>query len=492
MTKVKSKKRKKLKYLWLILPAIIIIAIISLTVYVSVKNSGYVYDPYGSDNMLSAGEKGTLILNYGGADGMPESETVEYTAYEEIKLPKLTKKGYYFVGWSCNGGYWDDTLILNSKSPKLARAFFAKDYSSVKSSAAVYTDEFVFTEFDEGEYPYVGLEAVDVYVDGGYKLLIYPEENFGGDETVVAYNGAFSGTVGSMKVRRVETNGIETGELTDDVKAKLLQTFAPRIWWAQGEEYFASTVENAAANMSRVMTDTGYIYMLPELDSPDYKCDYLYGSLTDCKAYAFAVEKEFKYLDLSYFVFTPYNKSKEVFGIEFGNHIGDWEHITVRLLTYEENEKIFVRPVVAEFSAHSFRNFYAWDDITLTDGTHPVIYTALGSHGMWKDQGSHVYVDAKIIKLTDECSQGTAWDLWKNNALETYSYDALTHTGTGIGSSEWNTCFDLSNYDENNNTVGAWGNKGWYPPVSIYPRLQGGPRGPQAKNVLNNYYLLNE
>lgn len=492
MSKKDKKKNKKLKLLWLILPAFIVAAVLSVAIYANVKNAAYVYDPYGTDNILAPGETGTLMINYNGADGMPENETVEYTAYEEVELPVVSKEGYHFLGWygggTCNG----NTVVLNSKSPRRVNAWFEKDYTVVNAPAAIYTDTLTFTEFNEGEYPSVNLEAVDAYVDGGYKLYLYSEENFEGEETELVYRKNYKGAVGSLKVVKFETEGIEVEELTDDVRAELLNTFAPRMWWAEGEEYFATTVETAAENMSREMTDRGYIYMFPDLDGPDYMCDYLYGSLTDCKAYGFAMEKEFKYLDLSYFVFTPYDKSKVILGMQFGNHIGDWEHMSVRLMKYEESGKTYYRPIIVEFSTHSVRTFYSWDEVTITDGTHPVSYIALGSHGYWKDPGVHAYVDIKVARLTDECSEGTAWDLWKNDSLETYGYDSLNHTGWGVGGSEWNTCFDLDCYNENSNAVSSWGNRGWSPPVMIYPQLGGGPSGPPGKDVLSNYYVFSK
>ena len=486
--KALKSKNKKLRLLWLILPIAVLIAV----AVISVINSGYVYDPNGSENILSQGEKGSLLLYYDGADGKPESETIEYTAYEKIYLPELTKEGYKFSGWSCYGLFCGMELTLNSKTQMYAYPQFDKDYSAIKSPVALYTDEFVYDEYTVGEYPSVNKEIVDLYLDGGYKLIVYAEENFKGNEKVISYTGTYKGMVGSMKITEVHSDGMPVDELTDNKKTELLYTFAPRIWWAEGEEYYASTVENAAQNMNRVMSDRGYMYIIDDLDSPSYKNDYLYGSKTDCKAYAFAVEKEYKYLDLSYFVFTPYNKAKEVAGIEFGNHIGDWEHITVRLMRYEENGNTYYRPVVVDYSAHSFRNYTCWDDIDVVENTHPVAYTAKGSHGMWKDAGVHNYAGFAFVQLTDECSEGYAWDLWNENAMETYSYDALNHIGTGIGGCEWNTCFDYDNYDENSNNVALWGNRGWNSPVQIYPSLQGGPGGPQHKAVINDYYTLND
>lgn len=480
---MQKEKRKKLKYLWLLLPAAIIVAFAVILII----NSTYDYDPTGSANVLAEGEKGVLTIMYDGADGKPESETVEYEALKAIELPDVTKKGYHFSGWSCNGLFVGNSVTLNSK---IARAWpqFDKDYSMVEAPCALYTDEFQYTEYQAGTYPNLQTEVADLYLDGGFKATIYSEPNFAGEETKVYYTGMFRGFAGSMKIEAVDTEGVEVPALTDTARYRLLELFAPRIWWDEDEEFFATTLETAARNMTKELSQNGYMYYIEALDSPKYMNDYLHGDLQNQKAYAFAIEKEFKYLDLSYFVFTPYNKAKEIAGIQFGNHIGDWEHITVRLMHEQKDGKSYYRPVLVDYSAHSFRNYVSWDEIETVENTHPVAYTAQGSHGMWKDAGTHVYVDAKIVKLTDECSQGTAWDLWQANQMETFSYDALTHTGKGIGTSVWKTEFDL---DYCSDAITRWGNNGWYPPIQIYPQLQYSPGGPQQKKSLNDYYTLN-
>lgn len=481
------KNKKQLKLLWLIIPIALIIAIVSI----KAVNSTYEYKPAGEFTLLEAGEKGILTINYDGADGMPETEQMEYTAYEPFELPTVSKQGYNFCGWSVNYSNVKNTAVLAASE---ARAWpnFEKDYSTVNSVAALYSEEFKFDEFDAGEYKSVNRDVVDVYLDCNYKMYIYEEENFAGSEAVLAYTGNFAGHIGSMKIVPIKTSGVEVKELNDNTKAELLKTFAPRIWWDKNEEYFASSVEFAFDNLSRVMGRNGYMLVLEDVDSPNYFDDYFYGDMDNANAYGFAVEKENKFLDLSYFVFTPYNKSKEIAGMQFGNHIGDWEHITIRLVPNTENGKTYYQPTIVDYSAHSFRMYYAWDDINVIDGTHPEVFTAQGSHGMWKDEGSHVYADAKIVKLTDECSKGTAWDLWQENNLETYCYDAIEKTGWGIGNSQWNTCFDTDYLNENSNSVTNWGNRGWSPKIQLYPTLQGGPGGPQQKGVLNNYYTLND
>lgn len=481
-------KNKKLKYLWLILPIAIIIAILVITII----NSQYTYEPYNKSKVANAGDKVTLTLIFDGADDCPEREEIECTAFEKVTLPKLTKEGYNFYGWNSNGNFVGNEIAVCSKDGAYAYAQFEKDYSAINSDCALFNDEFEYTEYDAGEYAEINAEIVDIFLNGGYKATIYSKPNFKGKETKIGYTGTYKGKVGSIKIEKINSNGIESSELDNNTKLMLLETYAPRIWWAENEEYFATTVENASKNMERVMSDNGYMYCIPDVDSSKYMNDYLHGSLTDCKAYAFAIEKEGKYLDLSYFVFTPYNKAKRILGIDFGNHIGDWEHITVRLMPYTENGKAFYRPTVVDYSYHSFRSYESWDELEIVDGTHPVAYTAWGSHGMWKNAGTHVYVNAVVLKLTDECSQGTAWDLWKDNAMETYSYDAKSFTGVGIGNSKWNTCFDLTYYDKDSNAVTNWGNYGIKPPIQIYAQLDNGPGGPQQKRSLNDYFTMND
>lgn len=483
-------KTKKGKIAFGVVAAVVAVAIIAVSA-IFIINSRYEYSPVDTENMLADGEKGTLTIYYNTADGMPESETVEYDKYDTYEFPAVEKKGYDFSGWVCNGVFCGNKMTLVSKTA-WASPQFEKAYPTLEDvNSALYTDELEFTAYDAGEYPELDIDVADVYVDGGYKMTVYSKPDFKGKETKVYYTGSFSGHVGSMKVEAVESEGVKISELTDDARYELLKTYAPRIWWDENEEYFATTMENAQANLEREMSANGYTYVINEVTTPKFMNDYLYGEKDNAKAYAFATEKEHKYLDLSYFVYTPFNKAKKVVGMEFGDHIGDWEHVTVRLLKFTENGENFYRPVLLDYSTHNLRNYVTWDEIETVNETHPVAYTAWGSHGMWKDAGVHVYVNAVVVKLTDVCSEGTAWDLWEENQMETYSYDAVSHTGKGIGASTWDGTFDLDYANENSKCVTTWGNRGWLVPIQVYPRLATGPSGPEQKDTLTNYYSLN-
>lgn len=485
-TKLKNKKSK----ISLIIVAILLILILAAFITIKCINNGYEYDTYGSENILEDGEQGNAIIYYNGSDGMPESSSFTFTAGEPIELPTVTRQGYHFIGWERFGVIIHNNQYVYADNVSF-KALFSKDYSNIKTPVAIFTDEFNFTEYNVGEYEKTDIKDSEIFVDGGYKVYLYTKENFEGEEKIVSYTQTVDGDYKSMKIEAFETQAIKTGDLSDDDKAELLYTFAPRIWWAEDEEYFPTTINNALNNLEKATTDNGNTLILTELDRPDYKNDYLYGNLESAKSYAFATEKDSKYLDLSYFVFTPYNLGKTVLGMEFGNHIGDWEHITVRLMREEINGETVWRPITLCCCAHSLENYYSWDDVETIDGTHPVVYTAKGSHGMWTDAGANVYEDLTVIKLTDNCSQGTAWDLWLENRLETYSYDSISHSGYGIGNSEWETSFDTDYYNTESGAIAKWGNKTWEPPICIFPQLSGSPSGPQSKLALKDYYILN-
>lgn len=132
--------------------------------------------------------------------------------------------------------------------------------------------------------------------------------------------------------------------------------------------------------------------------------------------------------DVIYWMFYPYNRGKRVcispiyingncWGkySTFGHHVGDWEHVTIR---FKKSE-----PIKIYLSQHADGEVYDWGDYRLRlytnensiTATHPVVYSAKGSHGLYATSGNHIY--RKIFNgdhLTDITSQGDAWKSWNN------------------------------------------------------------------------------
>ena len=168
----------------------------------------------------------------------------------------------------------------------------------------------------------------------------------------------------------------------------------------------------------------------------------------------------------------------------YGNHVGDWEHITIR----------FKRgvPYKMYLSTHDFGTELEWGlSSTWHSGDHPIIFSAKGSHGMWAQPGAHDYTPNKVMdllgaQLIDECATGTEWNTWEHLWVRKFggSYD---------GNTEW------LNYE------GRWGNlerdckkvdtatwcvKGecldWLDFLDFeFCKLESGPSGPLQKDAMD-------
>ncbi|MEM7157823.1 MAG: Vps62-related protein [Myxococcota bacterium] len=214
----------------------------------------------------------------------------------------------------------------------------------------------------------------------------------------------------------------------EDPRQTLLETYAPRIWFTADEAYFPSSVEWAFPSLERFVGSGGehWVRTIEPLDSPSDTLPFFAGDLETAPVYAYWAEKKGGIVDLVYFVYSPYNRGKEVVDTIWGNHVGDWEHITVRLIEKAEDE---YEPSQVYLSAHSFGGAYDWDsgEVELFDGTHPVVYTANGSHGFWAQPGDHAYVSIGeedplfgvcitivCVDLIDETAADLAWDTWES------------------------------------------------------------------------------
>ena len=115
------------------------------------------------------------------------------------------------------------------------------------------------------------------------------------------------------------------------------------------------------------------------LSSPDTKLDYFVGDISTARCYAFWVEKDYNNVDISYFQYCPYDLGKTVLGTEFGNHVSDWEHITIRFAKFTYNGVDYLKPIQVKYPSHNFAYDYTWAEVTKVDNTHPV--GNIGDHG---------------------------------------------------------------------------------------------------------------
>lgn len=327
-----------------------------------------------------------------------------------------------------------------------------------------------------------------------------------------------------------------------------LSKYAPRVWLAdyepdhpEGEIYFPSSVEWSFEHLNRIWyKDRWWLATKEGLDSPSDVLPYFHGcdgtstnipcDLTNTPVYAFwdkvkfdVSGQEVEVHDLIYFMYYPYNRGKELVNTIWGNHVGDWEHVSVRLTPqWDEQNGWSLRPAQIYLSAHDFGRAYLWDEIdkAMGDGvflptilaqegsalhnqsryveqagtvgqtnslfTHPVVYAAWGAHGNWRDPGAHVYQHTPVGVLVDYTGQGTAWETWRS--VVAFDYD----TQSGLGGSTWPEWMRKEYTDENYGNINPasgpifrWGNDEWWCDtlISGYCRLENGPTGPVDKGV---------
>jgi len=299
-----------------------------------------------------------------------------------------------------------------------------------------------------------------------------------------------------------ESSSESTGDPIDDPRLTILVTHAPRVWLHPDESYFPSTVEYAFNNTTRFLGEDGnyWIASTQSLNSPSDTLAYFAGDLANAPVYAYYADKGGGVVDLVYFFWYPYNRGKEVVDTIWGNHVGDWEHITVRMLRGPDDVLV---PDQVYLSVHSFGGAYAWADIERYEDTHPVVYSALGSHGVWSEPGDHVYmtigeevlgvcVTIVCADLTDETAAGLAWDTWTNVVgLDYGAQDGLGGESWPIWMSEEFTApGDDPVMVPGHGPIYRWGNPEDCTTIGIdisdligVCRLEDGPTGPASKNV---------
>jgi hypothetical protein len=360
-------------------------------------------------------------------------------------------------------------------------------------------------EFGPGDYDWDDLgigndKLSSLRIAPGYQVTLYWDAGYGGSSIVLTQDIVnlksvnFNDKTSSFKVQAVsplDSTCVAVGSFDDASMISIMQQFAPRIWMAQGETYWASSVEWAADYMERYYDTATGKYCLrtrQTLSNPTDKLPFFAGSQASASCYAFWTEKDFNNIDISYWQYCPYNYGKVVLGMEFGDHVGDWEHITVRLAKFTYEGVTYVKPTMVAFPYHSSISLYQWNEVSKVTGTnHVIVYSAKESHGMWKDPGNHVYQDIVIAQLTDVCSAGTAMDCW--TILNPYVFSPASLTGRGLGTAQWPSYFDVDYDNPDSGSVFRWGNPGQ---GSAFGQaiLSDGPAGPEGHGTLYDGIIL--
>ena len=92
-----------------------------------------------------------------------------------------------------------------------------------------------------------------------------------------------------------------------------------------------------------------------EDNSPAGPCGHKKLGYSDAPAILIVVEKGDGVVDAFWFFFYSFNKGNTVFNVRFGNHVGDWEHTTMRFVNGE--------PTAIFLSEHDFGDAYTYQAV---------------------------------------------------------------------------------------------------------------------------------
>ena len=267
--------------------------------------------------------------------------------------------------------------------------------------------------------------------------------------------------------------------------------FAPRVWLHSQENFLPSTTEYFLEN---VVEYEGHLTTRQPLGCEDCtNPPFLKGlnpTVQHVPVYAQIIPRTVQgaptnITDVIYWTFYNYNLGKwvcvgayaEVGGYRvcvapsyilgfyhLGNHVGDWEHLTVRFVDG--------RPIAVTMSQHGKAPVFAYGGKTLPMvDQRPEAYSALGSHGLYPDAAVHKYMDLHNgDALKDITDRGTAWKTWERPVISPWRPQ-----GTYEGSLHWlNITADWGNAKEGCDSIVSR--------LSGECILNGGPGGPMQKD----------
>ncbi|KAF9701899.1 hypothetical protein EKO04_001110 [Ascochyta lentis] len=235
---------------------------------------------------------------------------------------------------------------------------------------------------------------------------------------------------GSTNIPEVPTDGDEGADWEDDYQeddhSEGDRSYKKEAWWhaGVGDTKGRGGIRPDSTSLGRLIptsTPEGDQLVKPEeevwqpelmKDRRRFEGKKVVGGRSDAPAVLVVVPKGDGVVDAFWFFFYSYNLGNTVFNVRFGNHVGDWEHTTVRFHNGV--------PKAVFFSEHAFGEAYTWDAVEKI-GKRPVGFSATGTHAMYGTAGVHPYVLPGGI-LHDVTDRGPLWDPTMNMYSYTYDY----------------------------------------------------------------------
>lgn len=269
--------------------------------------------------------------------------------------------------------------------------------------------------------------------NGGFNIFSLEPSDRGTRATGVSV-GTFGGKIGN------DTNPIPLSCLKNVNPEKLsympnltqiraiFEAYSPRIYFHPNEVYLSSSVNWFFANGALLYTkangsnptqiapngsnlpqggsnDGEYWLDLP-ID-PDSKDRVKKGDLQETEVYLHVKPMlGATFTDIATWVFCPFNgPAKAKVGIfnldlgKIGEHVGDWEHITLRVSNFDgELKRVY-------FSEHSGGSWYSSSELEFENGTNTVVvYSSLHGHAMYSKPGL-VLQGSNGIGIRNDCAK---------------------------------------------------------------------------------------
>ncbi|KAK1144868.1 Vacuolar protein sorting-associated protein 62 [Aspergillus melleus] len=174
-------------------------------------------------------------------------------------------------------------------------------------------------------------------------------------------------------------------------------------------------------------------------------------------------------VDAFYFYFYAYNQGNTVLGMEFGNHMGDWEHNMIRFSNGE--------PQAIWYSQHANGQAFKYK-ATEKKGKRPIAYSGKGTHALYSIAGNHdhaiPHLNLPFGFVVDTTDQGTLWD----PILSTYAY---SYNAADQSFKPYDDSYPVSWLNFN----GQWGDDALPggPELFGQKKYSAGPNGPKFKTL---------
>lgn len=286
-------------------------------------------------------------------------------------------------------------------------------------------------------------------------------------------------------------SSVDNQLFTSQIPDSIIRDYSPLVYLHNEEIFFPSDVEHFLDNVN---IESDHMSTIETLECESCSNLTFFSGFNPAEnlqrtpVYAIVVNKDPNIVDVFYFYFYPFNLGKRVcVGIKvnniclgyysyFGNHVGDWEHVSVRF----ENG----RPQKIYYSSHNFGVLVPWTSATAHSEfpTHPIAYCSDGSHGCYPTKGDYVYNQiANGESLIDRSNDGILWKTWQNvvilrvNEQDKCCYD---FNGQYLSDVIIKNGFNWIDFD------GRWGNKQGLTCLFGQCVLEGGPSGPFKKGFI--------